>query len=57
MLVAIASAAAFSLTEAGATLGVDPMTAGATAVMLAVAAAGVAIAAVGRGALALSRRL
>ena len=56
-LLAVASAVVLSLTPAGATLGVDPMTAGATAVMLAVAAAGVAIAAVGRGALALSRRL
>ena len=56
-LLAVATAVVLSLTPAGATLGVDPMTAGATAVMLAVAAAGVAIAAVGRGALALSRRL
>ena len=46
-----------SLTPAGATLGVDPLTAGAARITLAVAAAGVAIAAAGRVALSLSRRL
>jgi P-type Ca2+ transporter type 2C len=56
-LLAVAAAVVLSLTPAGATLGVDPLTAGATAVALAVAAAGVAIAVVGRRALALSRRL
>jgi P-type Ca2+ transporter type 2C len=56
-LVAVASAAVLSLTGAGATLGVEPLTAGAVRITAAVAAAGVAIAAVGRVALALSRRL
>jgi P-type Ca2+ transporter type 2C len=56
-LVAVASAAVLSLTPAGATLGVDPLTAGATAITAAVAAGGIAIAAVGRFALSLSRRL
>ena len=56
-LVAVASAAVLSLTPAGATLGVDPLTAGAARITVAVAAAGVAIAAAGRVALSLSRRL
>jgi hypothetical protein len=56
-LVAVASAVVLSLTSAGATLGVDPLTAGAARVTVAVAAAGVALAAAGRVALSLSRRL
>jgi hypothetical protein len=56
-LVAVASAAVLSLTSAGATLGVDPLTAEAARITAAVTAAGVAIAAAGRVALALSRRL
>jgi P-type Ca2+ transporter type 2C len=56
-LVAVASAVVLSLTAAGATLGVDPLTAGATRVTVAVAAIGLAIAAGGRVALSLSRRL
>ena len=56
-LVAVASAVVLSLTEAGATLGIEPLTAEATRITAAVAAAGVAIAAAGRAALALSRRL
>jgi Ca2+-transporting ATPase len=56
-LVAIASAAVFSLTEAGATLGVEPLSAAATAITLGIAAAGIAVAAAGRAALSLSRRL
>ena len=56
-LVAIASAAVLSLTEAGATLGIEPLTAGAVRITAAVAAAGVAIAVAGRVALSLSRRL
>jgi Ca2+-transporting ATPase len=56
-LVAVASAAVLSLTSAGATLGVEPLTAEAVRITAAVAAAGVAIAAAGRFALALSRRL
>jgi P-type Ca2+ transporter type 2C len=56
-LVAVASAAVLSLTQTGATLDVDPLTAGATAITAAVAAVGVAIAAAGRIVLALSRRL
>ena len=42
---------------AGATLGVEPLTAGAARITVAVAAAGVAIAVAGRVALSLSRRL
>ena len=56
-LVAVASAVVLSLTPAGATLGVEPLTAEAARITAAVAAAGVAIAAAGRVALALSRRL
>jgi Ca2+-transporting ATPase len=56
-LIAIATAAVLSLTQAGATLGVEPLTAAATAITIGVAAAGVALAAAGRVALSLSRRL
>jgi hypothetical protein len=56
-LVAVVSAIVLSVTPAGATLGVDVLTAGAARVTVAVAAAGVAIAVAGRGALSLSRRL
>jgi Ca2+-transporting ATPase len=56
-LTAVASAAVLSLTEAGATLGVDPLTSGATGITIGFAAAGVALGAAGRGALSLSRRL
>jgi Ca2+-transporting ATPase len=56
-LVALASAAVLSLTAAGATLGVDPLTGGAAAVTVAVAAGGVALAAAGRVVLSLSQRL
>jgi Ca2+-transporting ATPase len=56
-LIAVASAAVLSLTQAGATLGVDPLTPAATAITIGMAAAGVALAAVGRVALSLSRRL
>jgi Ca2+-transporting ATPase len=56
-LIAVASAAVLSLTQLGATLDVDPLTAGAAAITAAVAAVGVAIAAAGRFGLALSRRL
>ena len=56
-LVALASAAALSLTAAGATLGVDPLTAQAALITIAGAAVGIAVAATGRAALSLSRRL
>ena len=56
-LVAVASAVVLSLTSAGATLGVDPLTAGAARITVAVAAIGLAIAVAGRVALSLSRRL
>jgi Ca2+-transporting ATPase len=56
-LTAAASAAVLSLTQLGATLGVEPLTVGAAGITLAVAAAGVALAAAGRAALSLSRRL
>ena len=56
-LVAIASAAVLSLTEAGATLGVEPLTPAAAGITVGIAAAGVAVAAAGRAALSLSRRL
>jgi P-type Ca2+ transporter type 2C len=56
-IVAILSAAVLSLTEAGATLGVEPLTPGATAITVASAAAGIAVAVAGRAALSLSRRL
>jgi P-type Ca2+ transporter type 2C len=56
-LIAVASAMVLSLTAAGATLGVDPLTAAAARVTVAVAAVGVGLAAAGRVALSLSRRL
>jgi hypothetical protein len=56
-LVAVASAIVLSLTSAGATLGVDPLTPEATRITVAVAAVGLAIAVLGRAALSLSRRL
>src|SRR4051794_19500513 len=56
-LVAVASAAVLSLSDAGATLGVDPLTPAATRITIGIAAIGVAIAAAGRIALSLSRRL
>jgi P-type Ca2+ transporter type 2C len=56
-MIALVTAAVLSLTEAGATLGVDPLTPGATAITIGSAAAGVAVAAAGRAALSLSRRL
>jgi Ca2+-transporting ATPase len=54
---AVASAAVLSLTAAGATLGVEPLTAGAVGITLALAAAGVALGAAARVGLSLSRRL
>ena len=54
---ALASAAVLSLTQAGATLGVEPLTPAATAITIGVAALGVAVAAAGRAALSLSGRL
>jgi P-type Ca2+ transporter type 2C len=56
-VIAIASAAVLSLTEAGATLRVDPLTPAAAAITLGVAVAGVGLAAAGRAAMSLSRRL
>jgi Ca2+-transporting ATPase len=56
-LVAVVAAFMLSLTEAGAALGVDPLSAGALRITVGIAAAGVAIAATGRVALSLSRRL
>jgi P-type Ca2+ transporter type 2C len=56
-LVALASAAVLSLTEAGATLGVEPLTPGAAAITVGFAVAGVALGAAIRVALSLSRRL
>jgi P-type Ca2+ transporter type 2C len=56
-LVAVASAAALSLTPAGATLGTEPLTVGAAGVTAAVAAAGVAVAVGGRVLLSLSGHL
>jgi hypothetical protein len=56
-LVAIASAGVLSLTDAGATLGVEPLNPVATAITIGIAAIGVAVAAAGRAALSLSRRL
>jgi Ca2+-transporting ATPase len=55
--VAVAAAFVLSLTRAGATLGVEPLTAGAVRITAGVAAAGVAIAAGGRVVLLRSRRL
>ena len=56
-LVALAAAFILSLTEAGATLGIEPLTASALRITAGVAAAGVAVAAAGRALLSLSRRL
>ena len=56
-LVALASAAVLSVTEAGGTLGVEPLTPAAAAITVGGAVAGVAVAATGRAALSLSRRL
>jgi Ca2+-transporting ATPase len=56
-LVAVASAVVLSLTGAGATLGVEPLTAGAARITVAGAAVGVALAVAGRVALSLSWRL
>ena len=56
-LVALVAAFILSLTRAGAALGVEPLTAGALRITAGAALSGVAIAAAGRVALALSRRL
>jgi P-type Ca2+ transporter type 2C len=56
-LAALGAALTLSLTQAGATLGVKPLTASALAITAGVAAVGIAIAAAGRVALSLSRRL
>ncbi|MFL5852798.1 MAG: cation-translocating P-type ATPase [Solirubrobacteraceae bacterium] len=56
-LIAVASAVVLSLTAAGATLGVDPLTAGAARITVGVTAVGVGLAVAGRAALSLSRRL
>jgi P-type Ca2+ transporter type 2C len=56
-LVALVAAVILSLTQVGAALGVEPLSAGALRVTAGLAAAGVAIAATGRVALSLSRRL
>ena len=56
-MVALIAAFMLSLTQVGATLGVEPLTASALRVTAGVAAVGVAIAAGGRAALSLSRRL
>jgi P-type Ca2+ transporter type 2C len=56
-LVALIATFMLSLTHAGATLGVEPLTAGALRITAGVAAVGVAIAATGRVALSLSGRL
>ncbi len=56
-LVALIAAAILSLTQAGAALGVEPLTASALGITAGVAAVGVAIAATGRAALSLSQRL
>jgi P-type Ca2+ transporter type 2C len=56
-LVAVASAAALSLTPAGTTLGTEPLTVGAAGITAAVAAAGVAVAVGGRVLLSLSGHL
>jgi Ca2+-transporting ATPase len=56
-LVALVAAFILSLTQAGATLGVKPLTAYAVGITAGVAAIGVAIAAAGRVVLSLSRRL
>jgi hypothetical protein len=56
-IVALVAAFLLSLTHAGATLGVEPLSAGALQITVGVAAVGVAIAAAGRIALSHSRRL
>jgi Ca2+-transporting ATPase len=56
-LVALAAAFMLSLTQVGATLGVKPLTAADLGITAGIAAVGVAIAAAGRVALSLSRRL
>jgi hypothetical protein len=56
-LVALIAACILSLTQAGAALGVEPLTVGALGITAAVATVGVAIAAAGRVTLPLSRRL
>jgi hypothetical protein len=56
-LVALVAAFILSLTQAEATLGVEPLSADAVRITVGVAAVGVAIAAAGRLALSLSRRL
>ena len=56
-LVALVAAFMLSLTQAGAALGVEPLTPAALGITAGVAAVGVAIAAAGRVALSLSRRL
>jgi len=56
-VVAVATAVVLSLTGAGATLGVEPLTAGAARITVAGAAVGVALAIAGRVALSLSWRL
>ena len=54
---ALVAAFLLSLTQAGATLGVKPLTAGALGITAGCAAVGVAVAAAGRVKLTLSRRL
>ena len=56
-LAALIAAFMVSLTQAGAALGVEPLTAGALRITAGGAAVGVTIAAAGRIALSLSRRL
>jgi Ca2+-transporting ATPase len=56
-LFALVAAFMLSLTQAGAALGVEPLTGGALRITAGVAAVGVAIGAAGRVALSLSRRL
>lgn len=56
-IVALIAAVTLSLTHAGATLGVQPLTAGALGITVGVAAIGVATATAGRITLSLSRRL
>jgi Ca2+-transporting ATPase len=56
-LAALIAAFILSLTQAGATLGVNPLTVSALTITAGIAAIGVAVAATGRLALSLSRRL
>ena len=56
-LVALVAAFMLSLTQAGAALGVKPLTPGALGITAGIATVGVATAATGRVALSLSRRL